>query len=562
MTSLRGLTVLALLGLVGCGAGEVGDNGTGSGGSGAMVCMTDMQCNAGSACMGGICVAPSQALVGMSVEIVPTPGRSLSAGFSELSIAPPDPLRPAGELPIYRMEAVEAVKLAFTGGTGAPVPVPASVVYTLESSIPRRPPLAFESVLVAVDDRPLLPLPTNLSSKPATIRLIPRAGPDETTPPFVFPAPAGNSKDLAIPVERFAIRGSLRDAIGNVPGAFVARAFQNGMLVSNRAPDENGNFTLIIPAAAAAAEVSVELVPLAAAQPWFKFDPFIPNRLTPTNNLDLGTVYLAAYVMPDPQSEGVQISAVADEPGRLPVARAFVRASAILEPSTKGTKGSTRFQFDSATDDSGSATLRLLTGTAQKYDIGVFPEAGSDYASLCQTRTLVGPGRVADVELRHRPVRTGKLRSASNPATPVAFATVVATRRPPAPTECASPVQLSTTTTTKADGGFELHLDPGTYQIDYIPQSGSAWPRKSELDFVVVEGISTEIDVDLAQGALVQGVVFDSFGDKPENAVANARVSIFDPRCLTAQPCTQPATLLGEALTDANGVFRVVTAVP
>ena len=453
MRSLRCLAVLALLGVVGCGAQETGGDSTGSGGSGVMSCMTEAQCNAGSACMGDL-VAPSQALVGMAIEIQPTPGRSLSAGFTERTI---EPLKTPDEVPRYPMEPVESVKLAFTPGTDAPIPVPASVVYTLESSIPRRPPLMFESVLLSVNDPALLPLPTNLSSKPATIRLIPRPGADETTPPFVFPAPTGNTQTVAIPIERFAIRGSLRDAFGKVPGAFVARAFQNGALVSNREQSENGDFTLIIPAAAAAAAVSVELVPLSSAQPWFKFEPFIPNRLTPTNNLDLGTVNLAAYVSPGQDSAGVRITAVADEPGRLPVGRAFVRAAAILETTTRG---STRFQLDSVTDDSGSATLRLLTGTAQKYDIRIFPEPGNRYASHCQTTTVVGPGRLGDVPLRLRPVRKGTLKSAAGDGTPVAFATVVATRPPPGPTECASPVQLSTTTTTNASGRLSYRSIP------------------------------------------------------------------------------------------------------
>ena len=128
-----------------------------------MPCMTEAQCNAGSACMGGICVAPSQALVGMAIEIQPTPGALAHRRLHRADHRHrPQDARRAPEVP---MEAVESVKLAFTAGTNAPVPVPASVVYTLASSIPRRPPLMFESVLLSVNDPALLPLPANLSSR-------------------------------------------------------------------------------------------------------------------------------------------------------------------------------------------------------------------------------------------------------------------------------------------------------------------------------------------------------------------------------------------------------------
>ena len=491
----------------------------------------------------------------MAVEIRPTPARSLTAGFTELTITA-DKLSGPDGLPVFPMADVESVKLAFIDGTNAPVPVPASVVYTVESSIPRRPPLTFESVLLSVNDPAQLPLPTNLSSKPATVRLIPRPGADEATPPFVFPAPTGNTQTLAIPSERFAIRGSLRDAFGDMPGSFVARAFQNGALISNREQDEGGNFALIIPTTAAAADVNVELVPLSASQPWFKFEPFTPGRLTPTNTLDLGTVNLAAYVKPDQQSEGVQLTAVGAEPGRPPVPRALVRASVLMETTTTTPRGSTRFQLDSVTNEAGDATLHLLAGTAQNYEIRIFPEAGDVYASHCQTTPVVGPGWLGEFPLRRRPVRKGRLLSADN--TPVANATVVATRSPPGPTECASPVQLSTTTTTRAHR--LLFPQPRSRHVpDRLhPAVGVGVAAQDAGGNPGARGHHHRNGCAPCPGALVQGVVVDSFGD----AVANARVSIFDPRCPSAEPCTLPPTLLAETLTGADGVFRVVAAVP
>jgi hypothetical protein len=544
------MAVVALIG-AGCGGAARTPGNTGTGGSGVMPCTTNEQCNGGSACLSGICVDPSPALTALAVEIRPTPTSALTAGLTELAAVD------LSSRVTLAMAEVEAVKLAFVGSTTAPTPVPAAVVYTLPSSIPRRPALTFEADLVD-DSRPvLLPLPVTLSPVPATVRLIPRPGPDQDIPPFSFSTGAGNTKTFSIPSDRFAIRGSLRDAAGNLPGPFVARAYQDGVLVSNRDEFPEGDFLLIIPAAAAASAVSVELVPVTSSRPWFKFDPFIPNQLTPTNSVDLGTVNLATYEV-DPNAAGVQIIAVAGDADRRPVAGAFVRASTILaQPATKA-PGVTRFQLDAVTDAQGSATLKLLTGTAQSprfYDIRVFPEAGTPFASECMTMVPVtSPGRFPDVPLRSRPVRTGRLRSARG--IPVVSATVIATRPPPAPTECASPLQLSTTTHTGPDGRFFLNLDPGTYQIDYIPPSGSAAPRRTDYGVEVRDG-TFDLDIDLASGALVHGEVRDSF-DMP---VANAQVSIFDASC-NSPPCVLPARLLVETHTDADGLFRAVAPVP
>jgi hypothetical protein len=549
------MAALALIG-AGCGGANGASGGTGAGGSGVMPCVTDEQCNDGSACVSGICVDPSPALVAMAMEILPTPTSAARAGLTELAS-----VNLSGRVQL-ELPVVEAVSLEFIGTTTAPVPIPAGIVYTLPSSIPRRPALTFETDLVDDSNPVLLPLSATLSSLPATVRLIPRPGADHDIPPFWFTAGPGDPKTFSIPSDRFAIRGSLRDAAGKPPGPFVARAYQNGLLVSNRDEFPEGDFLLIIPAAAAASAVSVQLVPVTSARPWFQFEPFIPNQLTATNSVHLGTVNLAAYVV-DRDTEGVQIIAVGDETDRSPVANAFVRAATTLETAATTTPGATRFQLDAVTDAQGSATLKLLTGTAQSprfYDIRIFPDANSVYASACMTMVPVtNPGRFPDVPLRRRPMRTGRLLSARG--MPVASATVVATRPPPTLTECASPIQLSTTTHTDTNGLFTLNLDPGTYQIDYIPPAGSAAPRRTDYD-VEVSDATLAMDVFLPAGALVQGQVRDSSSMEPLHLpLVNARISIFDATC-NSLPCLLPPRLLAETYTDADGLFRAVVAVP
>jgi len=564
MNSLRTVATLALLG-VGCAGSRTGGGATGTGGSGVMPCATDEQCTPVSACMAGICVAPSAALLDMAIELQPTPERSLSAGYTEYVHVDLD------RLLYLTTELVPSVELRFTGDT---VPVPAGVLYTLPSSIPGRPPMVFESDLLIASDPALLRLPDKLSSpvdmsSPPTpivaeVRLLPRPGPDQDIPPFVFQSPPGIKKNFPIPTDLYAIKGSLRDAAGKAPGAYIARAYQNGVLVSNRRQlvarplGDGSDFVLFIPASAAGGEVSVELVPTDnTARPWYKFAAFVPNQRTQTRTVELGTATLAAYV---PPTEDVEIRVFGGAAEGPRVARAMVRATLTLDRTALG---ATLFQLDSATNEEGIASMRLLLGTAQlsrDYDLRIFPPAGTEYASTCMTFTVTVPGSVRPVVLNKRLVRGGTLLSFR--AEPVAGARVVATRLPASPMECASPVEPSTTTITGDDGKFVMYLDRGTYQLDFIPQPGSAVPRLTQHDVPVL--IDDHPLVRLLDAALVHGQVLDTptmLAGSPM-PVANALVRIFDPVCASVDQCTTPPALLAETQTDADGSFRVVASIP
>ena len=74
---------------------------------------------------------------------------------------------------------------------------------------------------------------------------------------------------------------------------------------------------------------------------------------------------------------------------------------------------------------------------------------------------------------------------------------------------CAAAATTPSSTTTDAGGIFQLPLDPGTYQLDYDPPSGSSAPRFTDpVDFVVGDSDSGQTlrhDVPLPAGGLVRG---------------------------------------------------------
>jgi hypothetical protein len=554
MTLARTIPVIALI-AAGCGASEK-SSGTGTGGSGAVSCVTDSQCAGGGACLVGICVAPPAAVPGLAIEITPPPEATATASMTERVGV----VLNGGPVPL-KTDAVEDVRLSFRDAMNTPVQMSAIVTYTLPSLIPGRPPLLFSNELAAETS---LSLSASQLERPATVRLVPRAAAVQASPPFSFVAPPGRAKVLTIP-DVFAIRGVLRDAAGNVPGApFVARAFQGQSLISTVSPLAEGEFVLIIPVAARTTDVIIQLVPDSATDhPWFAFNPFTPSGMTPT--LDLEPVALAPYL----DTNKFVVRVVGDEEGRPPLPGTLVRASMVLETTAKTATspgGTTRFQREALVNADGIAELDLLPGTSQNprhYDLHVIPDAQSPYYGYCQKMTPVtaGPGTLLNMPLKRRPLYTRRVVSADD--IPIAGVTVKATRQSGGPTDCTSSSPVTTRAVTGSDGTFEMWLEPGMYQFDYDPAQGSPAPRLT--DFLVEvndrDAPDPDDDVALPRGALVDGYVRDGVGE-PGNPVARAIVRIFQPRCTRAEACAFPPQLLAETQTDDKGYFRVVMAVP
>ena len=253
----------------------------------------------------------------------------------------------------------------------------------------------------------------------------------------------------------------------------------------------------------------------------------------------------------------------------LPVSGALVHAQTVVGTSALG---STQFARDGLTDN-GIVGLSLLPGTAQtalNYQITVVPPANSPYAIPCDSTVGVTVGgstvnvasapTLMTIALKARPTLVGTIRDYQG--YPLSNVAITATQVRSDNASCTSATAAPASTTTGANGAFVLALDPGTYQLDYDPPTGSAAPRFTEYGFTISEPASTTRDTTLPPGAAVAGTVVAHDGMTP---LASATVRLFEVRCMGAD-CTGPnrtaPTLRGVAVTDGNGAFRVAIAAP
>ena len=255
-----------------------------------------------------------------------------------------------------------------------------------------------------------------------------------------------------------------------------------------------------------------------------------------------------------------------------PVVGALVHAQTVVGTSTVG---STQFARDGLTDMNGTVGLSLLPGTAQtalNYQITVVPPANSASAIPCDTPVDVTVGgstvnvasapTLMTIMLTARPTLSGTVKDYQG--YPLSNVTVTATQETSDNTGCTSATPAPTSMTSDTHGIFALALDPGTYQVDYDPPTGSAAPRFTE--YGVQDrwaGGVGDSRHDPARGARRStGTVVAPDGKTP---LQSATVRLFEVRC-TGADCTGPnrtaPTLRAVAVTDGNGSFRVAVAAP
>jgi hypothetical protein len=250
----------------------------------------------------------------------------------------------------------------------------------------------------------------------------------------------------------------------------------------------------------------------------------------------------------------------------LPVVGARVQAQVVLEDKllTAGTRAIYTASAD--TDGEGVAKLSLIPAPLPgdgnlKYSVTVSSPSRTPFASV-QQDIQVGPreGELAPVQLALRAQLTGRLLDASGE--PVPLAQVVAqpiarTDSTGGPSEAKAVGSTPPQTTTDQDGRFALRLDSGDYDIDFVPQPGTA-PRSS-LDNQRITSYDVDLgDVRLPRLALGKLVVTGP-GGAP---LAQAKLRIFQspdtsPRfgfaCQPGLPCSRVAKLRAEAFTDSKG---------
>jgi hypothetical protein len=557
---LRALVLLAaaaaVAGCAGFKSSSASSPGIGSGGSSGTHCTTIA------------CVPNVTGSLSLAMEIDP-PTSATTAAITEL---------PAVDLsvePIPSQQLVATgqmeVTATFTAGANVAAPSNASVVLTVPTAIPGRPDLTFQAPTVVGASASVLSaslaVPQTAIYSAATLALFPLPPADQQSPPYSFPETLTETLAETIPGDSFTINGTLLSAVGTPPLAtFVARAFQDGVLVSN-APltQSNGSvdsFRLLLPSAVTAKGhlLTIQLTPQgpSPADPWFVSSPTIapqagtmpPIMLPAYSNLNLFNVNVRG-------SDG------------LPVSGALVHAQTVVGTSSLG---STEFARDGLTDN-GIVGLTLLPGTAQtalNYQITVVPPASSAFAIPCDSTVGVTVGgntvnvtsapTLMTIMLSARPTLLGTVRDYQG--YPLSNVAITATQVRPDNASCTAATAAPASTTTAANGTFVLALDPGTYQLDYDPPTGSAAPRLTEYGFTISEPASTTRDTTLPQGAAVLGTVFAPDGKTP---LQSATVRLFQVRC-TGADCTGPnrtaPTLRAVTVTDGNGSFRVAVAAP
>jgi hypothetical protein len=521
----------------------------------------------GAHCATIACVPALTGNLSLAMEIDP-PSSAATAAITELpsvdlSVEP----IPSKELIVAAQKEVSAT---FTAAANVAAPSNASVVLTVPTAIPGRPDLTFQapaavgasaSVISAA-----LTVPQPALDHAATLALIPLAPADQQSPPFSFPVTLTEMLGASIPGDGFTISGTLLSAVGTAPTAtFAARAYQNGVLVSN-APltQSNGSaaaFRLLIPSAvtASAYPLTVVLMPQSPADPWFFSSGIAPQASTPALS-----IMLPAYSNLNQFSVNVKGSDDARVSGALVHAESVVASNSL---------GSTQFTRDGLTDTNGIVSLSLLPGTAQmalNYKITVVPPGNSPFATPCDSTVGVTVGgstgnaasapTLTTIMLSARPTLVGTVRD--HQGYPLASVAITATQETADNANCTSAVPAPASTTTAANGTFTLALDPGTYQLDYDPPTGSAAPRFTEYGLRIGDAPALTHDTTLPQGVAVAGTVLAPDG---VTRLASATVRLFEVRCQDTG-CTGPSriapTLRAVTVTDGNGSFRVAVSAP
>jgi len=511
-------------------------------------------------CVAGTCV-PFVASVPSTwmVEITPPPGSTAALTEKPLS---------SGTTPITAAAAV-TVPVSVDYATGVAPPTNADLVLTVPAVIPGRPDRTFLAAAVPGATSSVSGVPSTDLGRNATVTIAPLPPSDATTPPRTFPVTLPATLDPTMPLSVAvantdrAIVGVLLEADSQPPAnPFAARAFIAGTAtpVSNQAAVSTaGTVSMVVPAAAAAMPLAVEIVATGGADP-----TFVSSIITfPTGSTaySLGTILLPPYTSPN------QFALAVGDEAQTPLAGAFVTATTMLSHAADGSGSS--FTRSAVTSDTGVASLSLLPGTAStnlSYEIAVMPPAGSALGSTCRAAQAVGTGGTPTaalpldpaIQLPHRRILLGTVRLAGGAGVPGVV--VSATPGPGPLAGCTRTRAAPGMVTTDADGRYALPLDPGSYQLDYDPPADSPSARATNPNGAVTVTAAADPaggDVTLPTAGLVQGQV-----NSPETAtpLTGATVRVYEPQC-SAGNCTAPL-LRGQSQTDTSGRFRIVVASP
>jgi hypothetical protein len=530
-------------------------------------CVKDIDCSGGAACSNGTCI-PRAARGTWAIEMLPS--SDSSAAQTQLAAVSFSSEKP------NQLTADTKVTISGDLPEGEAFIGDSHVSAIFQTPIPGHADLQFQtdwltSAMSGSAPTFSMAVPASRIGSNVTFLITPLPPRDLGQPPANIQGKLATVNHLMVDHASWYVTGTLVTPDLKLAGGFVAHALSGGQIVSNTAVVGvgDGRFRVEIPkqvAQAAAAPsgqpITIEIVPSGSQ---YSTPRFTTQPITVTADMELDNLNLPAI------GYATLFRFKVAGPDQKPVSGALVRAHTVLASDDSGSSDMVR---DGTTDVNGNVDLPLLpssTGGTQTYDVAVIPPLGSSLGISCVGGIAINGGQnpggggttpvAAQLSLATKATLSGTVTSADGSV--VAGVAIAATRTAvdPASNCSSSLVASSANGISKADGTFQLMIDPGTYRLDFDPPAGAAVPRLTQTGVVVAPGSTTMGAVDLLSGELVNGSVQRADG----TPLPSIDVRFYEVACSGSDQCfgamrVQPI-LRAETHTNADGSFQAVVPV-
>ena len=530
-------------------------------------CVKDIDCSGGAACSNGTCI-PRAARGTWAIEMLPS--SDSSAAQTQLAMVSFSSERPN--------QLTADAKVTITGDLpeGEAFIGDSHVIATFQTPIPGHADLHFQTdwltpPMTASTPPFSLAVPASTLGSNVTFLITPLPPRDLGQPPANIQGKLAAANHLMIDHSSWFVTGTLVTPDLNLAGGFVAHALSGGQIVSNTATVSvgDGRFRVEIPkqvaqaaATALGQPITIEIVPSGSqyTTPRFTTPPITVTADMELNNLNLPAIGVASLFR-------FKVAG----PDQKPVSGALVRAHTVLASDESGLSDLVR---DGTTDMSGNVDLPLLpnsNGGTQSYDVAVIPPSGSVLGISCVSGIAINGGQnpggagtapvAAQLSLSTKATLSGTVTSAEGSA--IGGVAIAATRTALDPASNCSSMVVSSSASgiSKADGTFQLMVDPGTYRLDFDPPAGAAVPRLTQTGVVVTVGSTAMGPVGLPSGELVNGSVQGADG----TPLSSVDLRFYEIACAGSDQCfgpmRVPPILRAETRSNADGTFQAVVPV-
>ncbi|HHH30151.1 MAG TPA: hypothetical protein ENK57_17660 [Polyangiaceae bacterium] len=250
---------------------------------------------------------------------------------------------------------------------------------------------------------------------------------------------------------------------------------------------------------------------------------------------------------------------VASPTGDLLPSQLVIRSNELLGGQLSGTAS---YKTSVETDADGKFELSLLPG---KYDVIALPANDTYAATVDELTILSGEDQGGKtIEVQSKKALVGSARTATGDAAfgvPVSFTPTSPEASTFLKSELATSGTVSTSATavTNADGGFDVALDPGDYNLSLQPAPASRlpWAVLSRLNVPAVENQSTpNLNVTISHPVVMSGRVVDPEGF----AISDARIRVWlAPADPDPEDEQMPGVLqVAETVSDGSGRYTLL----